>query len=86
MYSVRVRRGVFKRTYRRGKGDLILCDDRIGGTNTPLPVRVLILDDNTRVEVPMNGGLVLEFSRGRFDDIKEKMEIETGQTIKVKGA
>lgn len=83
MYKVVLRKGIFKRTYKKVKGDLVLADDRQGGTNNPMPVRVLILDDNSRIELPMNK-YIIEFSSGRHYDIEKKMNAEAGQKMRMK--
>lgn len=70
-------------TYEKVRGDLILCDDRPNGSNKPLPVRVLILEDFRRVEIPMSGSII-EFSADRFNETKERMEAESGQVLNLK--
>ena len=48
-----------------------------------LPYRMFILEDETRVEVPMND-VVFKFSPERFVNIKMQMEQEAGQNIPTK--
>lgn len=62
------------RTIGKVQGDLILTD----GT----PRRVLILEDETRIEVPMEG-TIWEFSKERFLVIKKNMEKESGHDMKL---
>lgn len=50
-------------------------------SGVPLPVRVLILEDETRVEIPMTW--LIEFSPDRFRSIHNKMEKDAGQKIPV---
>ena len=57
------------------KGDLIAQD--VSGNP-----RILILDDETRLEIPTNG-TIFEFSKERFLVIKQNMEKESGQTIAI---
>jgi len=57
------------------KGDLIVQD-------LPNPTRVLILDDETRIEIPYNN-TVFVFSKERFIAIKQSAERETGQKINI---
>lgn len=46
------------------------------------PMRVLLLSDKTRLEVPMT--CLIKFSKERFFDIQADMEKEAGQAIKIK--
>ena len=56
------------------KGDLIISE---------LPnTRILILEDETRIEIPLTD-MMFKFSKERFYRIKENMENESGQNIKV---
>lgn len=77
-YSVKVKRpgSWFWKTYKRVKGDLAYETE-----SGALPVRVLILDDETRVEIPMTWAIV--FSPARFAVVHRQMEKESGQSIKV---
>jgi hypothetical protein len=45
-------------------------------------VRVFLLSDNTRIEIPQD--YIFKFDDKRFDDIKDHMEDEAGGPIKVK--
>lgn len=64
----------FWKTYKNVVGDFLPQD---------LPgFRVLILEDESRVELPMAGALI-EWSRERFLTIKKNMEREAGQIIPV---
>jgi hypothetical protein len=74
--------GLFWRKLKRVKGDTIYRDDSLGGTKMPIPVRVLILEDETRLEIPCS--MIIRFSRERFFSIKQKMESEAGQAIPTK--
>ena len=65
----------FWQTIKKVKGDLIPSD---------LPnVRILILEDESRLEIPLNG-TQFYFCPKRFLTIKQKMEQEAGQPIPVK--
>jgi len=55
------------------KGDLIAND-------VTFKPRVLILHDETRIEIPTDGTL-FKFSKDRFLVIKQNMEKESGQKI-----
>lgn len=44
--------------------------------------RFFIREDETRIEIPVSN-TIFKFSKERFDLIKERMEIEVGQPIKV---
>jgi hypothetical protein len=77
VYSVKFKRknAWFWRTIKKVKGDLISPD---------LPnVRILILEDESRLEIPLNG-TQFYFCPKRFLAIKQKMEQEAGQSIPVK--
>lgn len=58
------------------KGDII-------ATDLPHPTRVVLLDDESRVEIPMGNDMLFKFSKERFISIKKNMEKEAGQTIPV---
>lgn len=58
-------------------GDGVVYDDRKGGTGQPLPVRYFILDDKSRIELPMNS-VEIRFSPARMMETIEKAEAETG--------
>ena len=76
-YTVKfkLQNSLFWKTVKNVKGDLITPD---------LPnVRVLILNDESRLEIPLNGTQFYFCSR-RFLAIKQKMEQEVGQSIPVK--
>jgi len=60
------------------EGDTIIDTDK----GQALPVRVLLLADKTRLEIPMT--CLIKFSRERFFDIQNNMEREAGQKIKTK--
>lgn len=74
-YSVKYRRfgSLFSRKVKKVKGDFIATD--VEGKP-----RVLILEDETRIEVP-TVGVVFEFSHERFILIKQRMESEAGASI-----
>ena len=58
-------------------GDTIIETEK----GQPLPVRVLFLEDKSRLEVPMS--CMIKFSRERFLEIQAKMSREAGQKIEV---
>jgi hypothetical protein len=58
------------------KGDFVASD--LG-----IPMRVFILEDETRIEVPVEG-TEFEFCPKRFLVIKQKMEQEAGQSLNIK--
>jgi hypothetical protein len=64
---------LFFRTLKKVKADFI-------GNDMPTPVRVLILEDESRVEIPTDG-TVFVFDTNRFVHIKQQMEKEAGQKI-----
>jgi hypothetical protein len=65
----------FWRRIKKVKGDLISPD---------LPdVRIFILEDESRLEVPLSG-TEFKFCSKRFIAIKQKMEQEAGQPISLK--
>jgi hypothetical protein len=74
-YSVRYRlRGQwFFRSIKGIKGDLVAQD-------IPVATRVLIMDDESRIEIPIDG-TVFRFAKERFLVIKKNMEREAGQSI-----
>lgn len=47
-----------------------------------LPMRVILLSDKTRLEIPMS--CIIKFSKERFYDIQANLERESGQKIGVK--
>lgn len=49
---------------------------------TPMPVRVLLLADKSRIEIPMTWAI--RFGRERFMDIKQTMSQQAGHDIPVK--
>lgn len=69
--------GLFWKTIRGIVGDT--CYVAEGGQ--ALPVRVLFLEDKTRVELPMS--MIIRFSPERFESIRAKMSREAGQRIEV---
>lgn len=67
----------FWKTIKKVKGDLTgSASDGLTG------IRVLILEDETRLEIP-SGNTIFEFSKDRFLLIKHNMEKEAGQKIPV---
>lgn len=60
----------------RVKGDLVAQD--LG-----VPMRVFILDDETRIEIPVDG-TQFRFCPRRFLTIKQNMEKEAGQVLPVR--
>jgi len=75
MYDVKYKKSkdFFHRKISRVKGDGIVE----GGKS-----RYFILDDETRIEIPLEG-TSFTFSPGRFFMIKKSMEKELGQTIPI---
>lgn len=73
-YTVKYRhvKGFFWKTLRGVKGDLIPTDLK--------DVRVFILEDESRVEIPTTG-MEFRFCSRRFLSIKAAMEREAGQPI-----
>ena len=65
----------FWKKFKNVKGDGIMGD-------TPVPTRFFILDDESRVEVPITG-TIFTFSHERFLVIKQTMEREANQDIRV---
>ena len=65
----------FWRKLKKVKGDTVLESSQ----KTPLPVRVIILSDETRIEIPMTWAI--KFSRDRFLSIRDKMNKEAGQKV-----
>lgn len=63
---------LFYRTLKKVKGDGI----------TEFSYRFFILDDETRIEIPL--GYLFRFGKERFMVIKQNMEQESGQKIPVK--
>ena len=67
------------RRIRNVVGDTILEHNQ-----SVLPMRVLFLADNVRIEIPMD--CIIRYSKERFYSIKDQMEQEAGQTLPVKKA
>ena len=63
----------FWKTIKTVKGDFI-------ATDLGVPMRVLILEDETRLEIPIEG-TQFQFCPHRFLAVKQKMESETGQVL-----
>lgn len=63
------------RTIKKVKGDLVPSD-------LDKSVRVFILDDESRIEIPMSG-TQFKFSKERFISIKQSAEKESGQTLRI---
>ena len=59
-------------------GDAIMDD----GKCQQFPVRVLILEDETRIEIPMSWAI--RYGRGRFELIRDRMSQEAGQEVRLK--
>jgi len=76
VYSVRYKKfgSLFWKTVKNVEGDTIM--DHVGQA---LPVRVLLLADKSRIEIPMD--CIIKFSKERFYDIQKQMEKEAGQKI-----
>ncbi len=73
MYTVTYKRSgsLFSTKLKRVKGD--------GIVETNLS-RYFILEDESRIEIPINN-YIFKFSSGRFVDIKKNIEQEIGQPI-----
>ena len=69
---------LFFKKIKNVKGDFI-------ATDVPGGHRVLILENETRIEIPTNGMIFL-FSNERFLMIKQQMEQEVGQKIPIKSS
>ncbi len=65
----------FWRKLKKVKGDGIMPD-------SPVPTRFFILEDETRIEIPITGTL-FNFSHERFLMIKQNMEKEAKQDIRI---
>lgn len=63
----------------RVKADGVLIDTT-AGQKSVIPYRWFILDDESRIEIPMDG-TIFKFSKERYYSIKKSMETEVGQTI-----
>lgn len=70
--------GFFWHKVKNVKGDTIIESDK----GHALPVRVLFLSDETRLEIPMT--CLIKYSPERFYDIQASMEGESGQAIRTK--
>jgi hypothetical protein len=64
----------FWKKLKKVKGDGIMPD-------SPVPTRFFILDDESRIEIPILG-TIFKFSYERFLMIKQNMEREANQDIK----
>lgn len=78
MYTVKFKKKDqwFFRTLKNVKGDFI-------ATDVPGSPRVFILEDESRVEIPVVD-TEFKFDVGRFLSIKKQMETEAGQILPVK--
>lgn len=76
-YTVKVKKigSLFWKTYKRVKGDFIFKEGNDAA-------RVLIFEDESRLEIPLAGHSFLFCSR-RFLSIKSQMEKEAGQALPV---
>lgn len=66
-YTVWYRKNIF---WKRVKN--VEADDAYETDKGPLPVRVLYLENKTRLEIPMS--CLIRFSRARYDDIRAQEE------------
>ncbi len=68
--------GIFKRwkTLKNVKGDGIMQENPM--------IRFFILEDESRLEIPMNN-YVFKFSKERFFSIQKRMSEEAGQDVKI---
>lgn len=69
-YTVKYKRWFFWRTLKGVRGDGLVENNK---------ARFFVLDDESRVEVPVSA--VFWFSKERYISIKKKMESEAGQPI-----
>ena len=76
-YTVKYKKkfDIFWSKIKKVKGDLIINEYNY-------PVRVLILEDETRIEIPLFE-TIFQFSKERFIVIKQNMEKESGQKLNV---
>lgn len=76
-YTVKYKKlgSLFSKTVKKVKGDFV-------ATDIPGSPRVLVLDDEKRIEIPTTN-MVFEFSNERFLLIKQRMESDVGQSILV---
>jgi hypothetical protein len=87
-YTVKYRKlgCIFSRKLRKVKGDLMLRDEAPSEHGmqclATFPVRVFILEDETRVEIPMLGH-VFTYCKERHYSILNRMKKEAGQDINV---
>ena len=72
-------RGFFWHRIKKVKGDTIY-EDRQG---RPQPVRVIICEDETRYEIPMN--YLIKFPKERHYSIQKDVEREAGQKLPTGG-
>jgi hypothetical protein len=84
MYEVKYKpmNSWFWRKLKRVKADGIFVDAAMN-VKSVLPYRWFILEDETRVEVPMDN-TVFKFNTQRFLAIKQNMSAEAGQSIVTK--
>lgn len=80
-YTVKYKKWLFWHTIKNVKGDTILRDE--AGTNAPFDIRVLFLEDKSRIEIPMK--YIMKFSKERFYLIKDRMSEAAGKEISIKG-
>jgi hypothetical protein len=72
----KLKNSFFWKTIKNVKGDLVATD--LGA-----PTRVLILDDESRLEIPLEGTQFI-FCPKRFLAIKKRMEQEAGQPLPIR--
>lgn len=76
--NFKLKQSFFWKTYKNVKADLV-------STDLGTPMRVLILDDESRVEIPLDG-TQFKFCSKRFLAIKKQMEQEAGQTLPIRSS
>ena len=78
MYSVKYKKigSWFYKKLANIKGDGLMFRD------AGIPYRFFIINDETRIEIPMND-MIFVFSKERFITIKTQMESQVGQKIPV---
>jgi len=76
-YTVKykTKRQFFWRKLKKVRGDGLMTD-------SPVPTRFFILENESRVEIPVEG-TIFYFSSERFLIIKKSMEMEANQEIRV---
>lgn len=79
---------LFWHRLRKVRGDSIIWLSARDPAKCQMPqremaVRIIELEDRTRIEIPVEG-IIVKYSKERFFVIKEKAEQEAGQKIPIK--